>query len=911
MEPINVNLSCDIQQPVKVRYLDGYFFSKDSAGHRINVDVFDNGVPVSVGGSVSAEVVRSDGETVPVTGAVSENRAYVILPQAAYAIVGAVQITIKVTEGTTIVTIACFVAYVHESDTDITVDPGTIIPSIQALISQIETAVASIPADYSSLWTSLAPAFSTSTAYAVGQYVTNSGVLYRFTTAHPAGTWNSAHVTAVNLGSDISALKSAFDSSLDTTPTKNLFDKYTMTDNLLIDGSGVVTTNANYITSDYIKLPIKAVMISSVGTTSTTYKYRIAVYDKNKVWKYRQLATTDDYVMTVNTSVIPATDEYYYIRICFEKARGTNFDTVQVEVGTQKTSYIPHQMPLDWNGRVLIANLENELDEKTAEIETDISALGDEVKTARKKVDTISVPFGVNLFDPTQMIKNTLIDENGEATYSLLYDSSDYIPIQPSTKIIRAFSYTGTPTYRIAFYDSNKDFVFRRTAAYSLWEDGYTLSLTVGCAYARISVENENNTTATVDPFYMVFANGDTISEFVPYFSANDLVARENISEYGAVEHIKDYPKTNEAKLGLNFSWSGNTCFVTGQQSTALCTNVIVDTRAALPAWMEPGQTLYADVVSTKADVRFNLAWYLDGGGNKFDYFTKNDFVTVPDDAIGVIIRLSIPSGASIGSARITCNLFTAGTNHYLSKVAKRITDEFERRVGTVDDATTPMLTIIDDDGNEKFYTDLYPIAVEKKVPIAAAVPFTFMGIANHVTQAQVLEMYANGIEILSHTYSHMYTTEATEQEYERDYQKAKNSYSLIGIPCELLVYAGGSANAANAQEAAKRVYIGAFNSGKEHTNFSDKNDKYNLERYGITDSNDDGRIDGTDLDQLKALIDSVKQTGGWMVWMTHTSGEYWSETMCQNIADVIDYSLAQGVPVVTAAYGFRKYFGV
>lgn len=209
MEPINVNLSCDIQQPVKVRYLDGYFFSKDSAGHRINVDVFDNGVPVSVGGSVSADVIRSDGETVPVTGAVSGNRAYVILPQAAYAVVGAVQITIKVTEGTTIVTIASFVAYVHESDTDITVDPGTIIPSIQALISQIETAVASIPADYSSLWTSLAPAFSTSTAYAVGQYVTNSGVLYRFTTAHPAGTWNSAHVTAVNLGAEVSNLKSA------------------------------------------------------------------------------------------------------------------------------------------------------------------------------------------------------------------------------------------------------------------------------------------------------------------------------------------------------------------------------------------------------------------------------------------------------------------------------------------------------------------------------------------------------------------------------------------------------------------------------------------------------------------------------------------------------------------------------
>lgn len=699
-------------------------------------------------------------------------------------------------------------------------------------------------------------------------------------------------------------LKSAFGSTLEE--TKNLFDQYTMTDNLLIDGSGVESESALYITSDFIKLPIKGVMISSVGAVnSTTYKYRIAVYDKNKTWKYRQLATTDDYLMTVNTSVIPATDLYYYIRICFEKARKTNFDTVQVEVGTAKTSYVPHMMPVDYNERIVVGNLSAQLNEDIAELDYDI-------KSCEKKTELISEVYGVNLFDPTRMIKNTVIDSNGDAVASYYYDSSDFFPVPASSKIMRAFSYTGTPTYRIAFYDENKDFLFRNTAAYSLWENGYSFNLTSACAYARISVENANNESATVDPLYLVLANGDTLTEFVPYYDAVDVWARNNIKEFGSIEHIKDYQKTNEAKFGLNFSWSGNTCFVTGTESTALCTNTIEDARSSLPSWMKPGQVLYANVSTTKKSVRFNLAWYLDGGSNKYDYITEDSFVTVPDDAIGVIIRLSVPGGETISSARITCNLFTAGTNPYLSKELNRVANEFERRVGTVDDATTPMLTIIDDDGNKKFYTDLYPISVEKKVPIATAVPFTFMGIdANHLTREQVLEMYANGIEILSHTYSHMTTTSATEEEYERDYQKAKNNYELIGIKCELLVYAGGSANAANAQEAAKRVYIGAFNSGKEHTNFSYNNDKYNLERYGITDSNDDGRIDGTDLDQLKALIDSVKQTGGWMVWMTHTSGEYWSETMCQNIADVIDYSLAQGVPVVTAAYGFRKYFGV
>ena len=42
---------------------------------------------------------------------------------------------------------------------------------------------------------SFAPYFSTSTAYAVGDYVTYEGSLYKCTTAHSAGAWNSSHFT--------------------------------------------------------------------------------------------------------------------------------------------------------------------------------------------------------------------------------------------------------------------------------------------------------------------------------------------------------------------------------------------------------------------------------------------------------------------------------------------------------------------------------------------------------------------------------------------------------------------------------------------------------------------------------------------------------------------------------------------
>ncbi len=390
MEPINVNLSCDIQQPVKVRYLDGYFFSKDSAGHRINVDVFNNGVPVSVGGSVSAEVVRSDGETVPVTGAVSENRAYVILPQAAYAVVGAVQITIKVTEGTTIVTIACFVAYVHESDTEITVDPGTIIPSVQALISQIETAVTSIPADYSSLWTSLAPAFSSSTAYAVGQYVTNSGVLYRFTTAHPAGTWNSAHVTAVNLGTEVYNLKSAI----------NAFEKEFVADDFVVNGgiagsTGNTASGNTRLTSDYFTAAQRF-----TARTINGYLFYVFAWDgETYIGSYRN----GTYVTGVGAQAL---SEFYFVsypatyrfRICVKRSEGGEISL------SEKTN-------------VLFANNILGPDETmTVEGEAaDAKAVGDLIYNTRDKSRVTPLPIGhystsgLDAIDFRDMPQNTYI----------------------------------------------------------------------------------------------------------------------------------------------------------------------------------------------------------------------------------------------------------------------------------------------------------------------------------------------------------------------------------------------------------------------------------------------------------------------------------------------------------------------
>ena len=213
---IVTELNCNLQETVKVQYLDGNLFSQDVYGNVIRVVVMDGDEPATLTGTVSGLAIRADGGTVAISDAtLSDNVATIVLPAAAYAVPGVLAVTIKISDASTTTTLASFVANVYQTSTETAVDPGTIIPSITALIEEIETVVATIPGDYSTLWASLAPTFSSGTSYAVGQYVTYDGGLYKFKNAH-SGSWSSSDVDAVDLGtniaknaSDIIDLKSA------------------------------------------------------------------------------------------------------------------------------------------------------------------------------------------------------------------------------------------------------------------------------------------------------------------------------------------------------------------------------------------------------------------------------------------------------------------------------------------------------------------------------------------------------------------------------------------------------------------------------------------------------------------------------------------------------------------------------
>lgn len=230
MARIETWLICNLGTPVEVKYLDGHMFTMDNQGNLIGVEVYNtDGTPATLSGTISGNVVRADGKTVAIAnGTVIDGyKAYIILPQAAYAKVGPIRITMKLTSGSVITTLCAIITHVFQSTTSTIVDPGTVIPSIETLIQDIDDARASIPQDYSSMWQTFASAFSASHSggYSVGEYTTYNGGLYRFVNNH-SGNWNASDVVRVTVGEELSSISALMPEVATTTETQAIIDEY-------------------------------------------------------------------------------------------------------------------------------------------------------------------------------------------------------------------------------------------------------------------------------------------------------------------------------------------------------------------------------------------------------------------------------------------------------------------------------------------------------------------------------------------------------------------------------------------------------------------------------------------------------------------------------------------------------------
>lgn len=115
----------DLMKIMTEEDIRGTVFTLDNQGNKIGVRVFSNGQPVTLSGTVNGYCILADGTTVPVSGSRSGNQAWIILPQSAYAVPGMIRIAIKLTDGSTITTLAGLVGSVALSRTANMITPSS------------------------------------------------------------------------------------------------------------------------------------------------------------------------------------------------------------------------------------------------------------------------------------------------------------------------------------------------------------------------------------------------------------------------------------------------------------------------------------------------------------------------------------------------------------------------------------------------------------------------------------------------------------------------------------------------------------------------------------------------------------------------------------------------------------------
>lgn len=133
MPQVKTWLKTDLSKPIQVRSLSGELFTFDNHGNVIGVEVYENGEPVTLTGTIIGYVIRPDGDTVYIEGEKSGNRAKIVLPSAAYAYVGEVTIVIRIVNDNEKTVLAACKAHVTRSETDDVVDPGEVIPGLEDL----------------------------------------------------------------------------------------------------------------------------------------------------------------------------------------------------------------------------------------------------------------------------------------------------------------------------------------------------------------------------------------------------------------------------------------------------------------------------------------------------------------------------------------------------------------------------------------------------------------------------------------------------------------------------------------------------------------------------------------------------------------------------------------------------------
>lgn len=264
---IIIERSVKLTHLCKEEALSGMTFTGESSGHKFVITQVDEpGTKVPLTGSVSGKFLRSDGTTIALApsegyAGIEDGSAWVVLAGNCYTHDGPFRLIITNVKGSERTDIYAFTGYVRLAETDTVVDPENVIniDAIAAMMDDCETATEAAEAAAAFVPNVIAPAYSASATYAVGDYVTKDGYLYRCNTAiSTAEAWTAAHWTRVTTGGEVGDLKSATSTLFIASTGSNLWKQGTPTS----ASSSVRVTTVSPVNDIYSIAPTEGVYFS-------------------------------------------------------------------------------------------------------------------------------------------------------------------------------------------------------------------------------------------------------------------------------------------------------------------------------------------------------------------------------------------------------------------------------------------------------------------------------------------------------------------------------------------------------------------------------------------------------------------------------------------------------------------------
>ena len=416
---------------VQIEDLSGMTFQAESGGHTFQIyGINDAGETVSFSGTPSGVFLRPDNTDVTLSCSVSEGVVSATLPAECYSLPGRGGITVFITENGQKTALYAAVVTVSRTSSGNVAPPAT--QTVVDLVNAISAAVATIPASYSALMADIAPTYSDSALYSVGQYAWYEGDLKRcISPITTAESFTPAHWTSAVLGSDVFDLKSALDDIHG--PVCNSIEK---SKNLLsINPAFIGTVNGvtigwsddgesiilNGTSTNAIEIPVTGNNDFANDFPAGTYTFKLSQLsgfsnDSPLAVRYSDTIGGGGYnIVYQNTNYREATITFndakiVYIYLSTGKTYTNASFKLQIESGSTATAYARPSGLIDYNARSKCATI---LENVPFETENKINSASFDVSFERYEniqyFDYLKAFTGISAYDNATIAKDNKI----------------------------------------------------------------------------------------------------------------------------------------------------------------------------------------------------------------------------------------------------------------------------------------------------------------------------------------------------------------------------------------------------------------------------------------------------------------------------------------------------------------------